>query len=168
MRLDDIAGVSLREVIYYVLPDLADESMIRHGDRHDVSMGIEFRTEGGGAFTVSWVTEGLDARVEVDLGPSAERYGDAKLTAVAATGWPEWRQALGRRVTAVTGLQGLKPAEEGLTQVGVRLGFDDGGVTVALGEVDGQGALAYSPNNLVVLFDEAEATAYAASLAEET
>jgi hypothetical protein len=167
MRLDDIVGVSLREVTYYVLPELADEALIRRGNRHDVSMGIEFRTEGGGTFTVSWVTEGLDARVEVDRGPAAERYGDTDLATVAATGWPEWQQALGRRISAATGLQGLKAAEEGLTQVGVRLGFDGGGVTVALGEVDADRELAYSPNNLVVLFDEAEAMAYAASLADE-
>lgn len=165
IRLDDIVGVSLRKVTYYVLPGLADETVIRHGTRDDVSMGIEFRTEGGGVFMASWVNENLDARVAVDQGDAGERYphsGD--LASVDAGASPAWRALLGRRVTAVESLQGLQPASDELTQVGVRFCFDDAAVTIALGEVDEGDELTYSPNNLVVLFDNDEAARYVASL----
>ncbi|MQA03977.1 MAG: hypothetical protein GEV07_15040 [Streptosporangiales bacterium] len=168
MRLDDITGVRLRSVAYLTLPELAEERYVRYPVGHDVSMGIELGTEGGGRLTISWLTEGTDARVDVSWGGIEERFPSGSLTRLDATAWPEWADLLGRGVEHVQSVEGLKPLEAGRTQAGVRLGFTDGrSVTVALGEVTEEGRLEYSPDNLVVLFDRTIAQAYEHSLAEE-
>lgn len=167
MELEDVVGARLRAVRYSTLPDLAEEKFVRFGDVHDVSMGVEFATDGGGVFTASWVTEDLDARLEVAAGPISERFPGRDLPALDAAAW-EWQELLGRALVEVTSLSGLRPLDEGLTQVGVRLGFDNGRtVTVALGEVDSDGEPTYSVDNLVVLFDPTAAQRYATSLTEE-
>lgn len=167
-ELEGIDGTRLRGVRYCTLPYLAEERYVRFGNLHDVSMGVELKADDGRRITVSWITEDLDARLAIDAGTIAERFPGRDLAELDVTDWDEWQELVGCAMREATVLSGFKPADDGLTQVGVRLGFDGGRtVTLALGEVRPDGQLAYSANNLVVLFEPVFAQRYVTSLAEE-
>lgn len=165
MQLDELAGKRLSAVRYYSLPDLADERYMRYSVCDDVSMAIELVVDPEERYTLSWVLEGGDAWVAVTAGPVGERYASGHDLVPVEPAWSPW--PLGHHIAAVREALGAKPAEEGLTRVGIRFVFDSGDqVTVALGEVDDQDALGYSADNLVVLFDPTVAERHLAVLAD--
>lgn len=152
-------GTRLWAVRYRTLPNLDEERFVRFGPVHDVPMGVELHSDGG-VVRITWVKDGSASRIDLAQGPVEERFPGSTLPSMNVGVWNEWRALLARGLTEIIGLDDM----DGV-RIGFRLGFDGGGcATAALGEVDAEGQLNQSDDNLVVLFDEDLADAYTASL----
>lgn len=152
-----LIGRRLLRVLYLPLRDAARSTQRWRDDVHEVELGVRLVTETS-TITFSWEQ---DDRVE-GLGLTT-----TVLPAPPGTSWVEvsdlhqWRDLVGTVIDDVGA--GWHTSDEGCPRSvwSVRLGSRGGrAVTLALGELEGEGQVSYSADSLLVIFDERVARSY--------
>jgi hypothetical protein len=131
----------------------------RHDQVHEVSLGVEITTAEGSGLLLSWATQGEVEGISAEF--SLRRNDpDGRVRWSEAGATPQWTHLLGHVITDIALAVHMPTGDPPQTVWAVRLGFEAAGsAVIALGEAEGD-TLAYHPRGLVVIFDEAVATAY--------
>jgi hypothetical protein len=136
-----------------------------HKGFDEASMGIVLRTDRG-TLAIKWLMNGEREGLAVVLDAEESDLQRHRLQRVPIHDSPEWNQAIGARVSTV-GVAWHEPTAGIAAVWAVRLGFThDASVVTALGEWE-DGALRYSPDHVVAIFDSAIARAYQIPAGEE-
>lgn len=132
----------------------------RHDTVHEIDMAIRLSLVNGHEVLVRWEMQGLNEGLGFGLftDSRAELLNAVEFINISAT--PEWRSCSEASITQVAGA--FHVPNEGCPEAlwAIRLNFaNDASVVIALGEMSSD-RLAYLPDGIVAIFDEAEARGF--------
>jgi hypothetical protein len=160
--------------VRYLVPGTSDATERQaHSGFDEATMGVEL-TMSGGIVTLPWLMDNFKEGLALVLAGSQEYATARRYKATEATDFLEWQA---RRAPIVTVALGWQISSEGMTASvwSLRLNFEnDTSVTFALGEwaikahplginaraPELEGAVTYTPDNVLVIFDQALAQGY--------
>lgn len=157
---DIVMGQAVR-MVRYVVPrgEIWPEG---HMDRraHEVDMAVEMVMVGGGAVVLPWAMDGVNEGLAIESRDPGEVDVNLPGDAIDVSDHLDWRGLLG--ISVVDIVPAWHVPNEGCPEMPWAFRFEFAnnlGVVVALGAADGDG-LAYSPDDLIVIFDEGLAISY--------
>lgn len=152
-------GAILHGVEYYYLPPLDSTGYAGEGELIDVDLAAVVVDFGeGGKWTISWAMDGEFEGLAVDKSGS---YAGVESKALDMTKSDHFRSLNGTTVNGVAVSWHSSGDQLPDSVWAIRLCFAHGDIVLALGGVDASGLVPeYSPNEMVVLFDEALAKSY--------
>lgn len=166
-ELVELLAVALKsspvEEVYY-RPVSRPRSVVGRwsGGLHDVDLDVRI-VSAPIVLTISWARDNLVEGLASTLGApnSISEDDDDAAEWVRVSELPEWSSFIGRTLVSVVPVWHATEDDCPRSVWSLRFTSDDGkSFVVALGEVDGQGLLAYHPDSLLVLFSEVEARSY--------
>jgi hypothetical protein len=171
-RLSDLAGrvVGARVVAvrYAMLAGVDWDGRSSLDGVHEVDLAVLLVTDSGLTLELAWATPGTEEGLSIAVLGAGERVSDDLVDMVDISGDPHWAAVLGRVVETLAVSFYEHADDSSIRPWSFRVGVSGGtGVTVALGEVAGD-EIIYMPDNLVVIFDEPAARAYAIEGATES
>ncbi|MGJ7906667.1 hypothetical protein ACOQFL_09325 [Actinopolyspora sp. H202] len=123
-------------------------------------MDVELVLGSGSVVMLSWVINGLEERLAIEIKDTAAVGRDLSGDPVDVSDLPDWDPFLGSVITDIVAAWHVPNEGSSAMPWSFRFEFDVGSsVVVALGEAAGRG-FSYLPDELVVIFDGDLADAY--------
>lgn len=156
--LGPLVGDAVRSVHYVVprggfWPEGHRESRV-----HEVDMAVKMTMDSGTAVVLSWEMDGLNEGLAIESSPTMDAHslpGDV----IDVSSNADWSRLLGRSIVSIS--TAWHVPNEGCPEMpwAFRFAFTEGvHLVIALGEAEEE--VAYSPDSLVVIFDEEIAASY--------
>ena len=132
----------------------------REDRAHEVDMAVKLGLSDGSALVLSWAMDGLNEGLAIMFRGVGESDADSPGEPINVTNHIDWLEFVGLSIVDITPAWHIP--NEGCPEMpwSFRLGFNTGvSLVVALGTAKGAG-FAYSPDDLIVIFDEHLALSY--------
>lgn len=155
-----VSGEVLRAVHYVALRGHGWPEGHRDDRAHEVDMAVELGMESGAVLVLAWAMDGLNEGIATEFRCPGEPGTGSLGDPVDVSDHVDWRRFLGVPIANI-GVAWHVP-NVGCREMpwAYRFGFsNESSLVIALGESEGAG-FAYSPDGLVVIFDDEIASAY--------